>query len=302
MAWKQRLVAAIRAEVAAEKAAVTAETEKRATWWETTWSLAEVPRAEWSAAQSEYVKRTGHSQSEANKRRRTGTHLTESSVDGTLPTPSFAREANDWLGKAPTPEQVVEALHMLAQAEKDKMSLREVRSMFTGKPFTNTPENLTEADEDAVVERVAKKRPRVIARHVRTPAVAAAVVDDDETDRVISGEQLKRSIRRRDQKSLERNRQQNEEFGRDIEEATTEFEQNPVVDVDHEMELELRIAVNHLRRACLAQQRNHVLTVPQGERVDLNLTEAEHLIKTMRGESSLTEEDEAWLEELSNQA
>jgi hypothetical protein len=126
MTWKKRLVAAIKAEVTAEKAAEQAEAERRATWWETTWSLAEVPRSEWSEAQAEYVKRTGNSQSDANKRRRTGTHLTESSVDGTLPKPSFAREANDWLGKTPTPEQVIEALRMLAQAEKDDMSLREV--------------------------------------------------------------------------------------------------------------------------------------------------------------------------------
>jgi hypothetical protein len=49
--------------------------------------------------------------------------------------------------------------------------------MFTGRPFTNTPENLTEADEDAVVERVAKKRPEVIGRQMAKPTVAENVPD-----------------------------------------------------------------------------------------------------------------------------
>lgn len=173
--WKQALTRAITAEIAAEEAASSAEGERRRTWWATTWALAAVPRAEWGEAQAEYVKRTNHSKVYGDNRRRTGTRLPQTMLAHGLPTPRFAEAAANWIGKDGDEDKVKEAIKLLAQAEKDGMSLREFNQSLTGKPWTTTPENLTEQDEDEIVERVASKRPEVIARQAENEKVAREV-------------------------------------------------------------------------------------------------------------------------------
>lgn len=185
MTWKQALTRAINAEVAAEKAATVAEAEKRSTWWATTWALAAVPRAEWGEAQAEYVKRTNHSKGTANNRRQVGVRFTEVHLGVNLPQPRFARAAVEWVGKDGDEAKVKEAIKLLADAEKNEQSLREFNQALTGRPWTNAPENMTEADEDAVVEKVAKTRPIVVARQSQKPAVAEAVMKDPDNRRSI---------------------------------------------------------------------------------------------------------------------
>ena len=108
-------------------------------------------RCEWGEAQAEYVRRTGHSAATAKSRRSTGERLSESSLAATLPLPRFARIAAEWLGAKADEAKVVEAIKLLADAERDEMSLREFSAALTGRSWTKTPENLTEADEDAIL-------------------------------------------------------------------------------------------------------------------------------------------------------
>lgn len=191
--WKTALTRAINAEVAAEKAATQAETERRSTWWDTTWALATVPRAEWGEAQALYVQRTGHSKLTADSRRRTGTRLDQTSLAGGLPQPRFGREAAEAIGK--NGGDVAEYVKLLRQAERDELSVREFRQLLTGKPWTNSPENLTEADEDAVLEKVARTRPAAVARHTAKPQVAAAVVADPQATKSVIQQQSARTQR-----------------------------------------------------------------------------------------------------------
>jgi hypothetical protein len=185
MAWKTRLTAAIRAEVAADKAAVTAEDERRAAWWETTWALADVPRPEWSEAQTEYVTRTKHNKFTADKRRRAGARLTQTALAGCLPLPRFALEASDWIGKGGE-AKVAEAVKLLADAEADDMSLREFHTMLTGTSWTSTPENLTEAEEDAIAVKVIKRRPQRVLPEA--PAKAVRQQDQENARREIKAD------------------------------------------------------------------------------------------------------------------
>ena len=195
MTWKSALTRAINAEVAAEKAATQAEEVRRQTWWATTWALAAVPRSDWGEAQAEYVKRTNHSASTAKNRRLTGERLPESTLGSTLPMPRFAQAAATWIGKDGDEAKVKEAIKLLAQAEKDDVHLRAFNQLLTGKPWTNSPENLTEADEDAVVEKVARQRPHSVARHTSKPQVAAAIVADPKATQAVIQQQSKRTQR-----------------------------------------------------------------------------------------------------------
>ena len=167
MTWKQALTRAIKEEIAAEDAATSAEEVRRQTWWTTTWALAVVPRVEWGQAADQYVNqgggRRGFTKATANKRRFVGVRLTEVSLDGNLPQSRFAEAVVNWIGKDGDEVKVKEAIKLLAQAERDEVSLREFNQMLTGKPWTNTPENLTEADEDKIATKVARKRPHVVA-------------------------------------------------------------------------------------------------------------------------------------------
>ena len=193
--WKQALTRAISAEIAAEKAALSAEDERRSTWWATTWALADVPRAEWGEAQDEYVQRTGHSKVTAEKRRRTGTRLPQTVLAHGLPQSRFAEAAANWVGKDGDDAKVKEAIKLLAQAEKDEMSLREFSQSLTGKPWTKIAENLTEQDEDDIVERVAARRPEVIAQQVERPEVASKVVRNNKARSEVV-EQIRHGSRR----------------------------------------------------------------------------------------------------------
>jgi hypothetical protein len=195
MTWKTALTRAITAEVAAEQAATQAEGERRRTWWDTTWALAAVPRAEWSEAQMEYVKRTNHSKSTADMRRRTGTRLSETALACGLPQPRFAMKVTDWIGKDGDEAKVKEAVKLLADAEKGEQSLREFSQALTGKPWTNAPENLTEADEDAVIKKVARERPAAIGKQAANPKVAATIVEDKDANKGVIQAQSRRTRR-----------------------------------------------------------------------------------------------------------
>jgi len=166
MTWKTRLNAAIRAELAAEKTVTQAEDERRRTWWETTWALADVPRPEWGAVRDGYAKLTGHSKQTADNRRRTGGRLTQTHLAMSLPTPRFAEVAANWIGKDGDEDKVAEAIKLLADAEADGMSLREFHTMLTGRSWTATPENLTDAEEEAIARKVLKDRPETVLPEV----------------------------------------------------------------------------------------------------------------------------------------
>lgn len=161
--WKRALSAAISAELEAEQTAVAAEDARRSTWWATTWALAEVPRSEWGDAQALYIQRTKQSIGHAKERRSVGARFSQSRLGTTLPQPRFAQEASRWVRGNPDEDKLAEAVKLLADAEESEMSLREFSQMLTGKPWTKTAENLTEADEDAIVEKVARKRPERLA-------------------------------------------------------------------------------------------------------------------------------------------
>lgn len=180
--WKAALTRAITAEVTAEKAATQAEDERRRTWWATTWALAAVPRSDWGDAQAEYTKRTGHSVGYAKDRRTTGERLPQSRLGTTLPQPRFAQAVARWLGKSADEDKVLEAVKLLADAERSEQSLREFNQALTGKPWSS-PENLTQADEDAVIEKVARTRPEVIAQQTQKPQVAEAVMESTQSRR-----------------------------------------------------------------------------------------------------------------------
>ena len=188
MTWKSALTRAINEEVAAEKAATQAESERRRAWWATTWALALVPRAEWAEAQTLYVQKTNHNKSTAEHRRRTGTRFTETALASGLPNGRFAEVASNWVGKDGDEVKVKEAVRLLAEAEKNEQSIREFKLALTGKPWTNAPENMTEADEDAVVEKVATRRPQVVAQQATKPAVGKAIANIPQaTKSVIKG-------------------------------------------------------------------------------------------------------------------
>lgn len=195
MTWRQALTRAINAEVAAEKAATQAEDERRRTWWATTWALAAVPRAEWNEAQDEYVKRTGHNKSTADHRRTVGTRLIETALGSSLPQPRFAQAAANWIGAKADEAKTQEAIKLLADAERNEQSLREFNQALTGKPWTTAPENLTEADEDAVIEKVARTRPKAVAAQAAKPKVAAEIVEDKAATKAVIQQQSARTQR-----------------------------------------------------------------------------------------------------------
>ena len=124
------------------------------------------------------MRRTEHTKGTANNRRLVGGRLTEVHLGVNLPQPRFAREAADWIGKDGDEAKVMEAVALLADAEKGEQSLREFRQALTGRPWTNGPENLTSADEDAIVAKVVRERPAAVAEVVAKDPVA--------TDKVIS--------------------------------------------------------------------------------------------------------------------
>lgn len=200
MTWKQALTRAINAEVAAEQAATQAEGARRQTWWDTTWALASVPRAEWGEAQAEYVRRTNHSKDHATVRRTTGGRFTQNGLGTALPQPRFAIVASKWVGAKADETKVIEAVKLLADAEKNEQSLREFNLALTGKSWTNAPENMTEAEEDEVVRKVARKRPEIVAKQVAQPAVAAQVVADPQATTQVVRQRSQRTKRRIEQR------------------------------------------------------------------------------------------------------
>lgn len=183
----RRLRTLLRREVAAEATVTTAQTEWRDAWWATTWYLAAVPRNEWGEAMEQYVAETGHSQSYAKDRRRVGGCFTESRLASTFrPAPRMAKVAVEGLGRNPSDTAVAEMLLRLRQAETEEMSLREFSQAITGRPWTSAPENLTEADEDAVVERVIRKRPDDVAATLveRAPESIATAAETPSVARI----------------------------------------------------------------------------------------------------------------------
>ena len=193
--WKQALTRAINAEVAAERAATQAEEERRRTWWATTWALAAAPRAEAGDAVALYVAKTEHSISHAKRRRTTGERLPESRLGTTLPQPRFAMAASDWISKDGDEAKVAEAVKLLIDAERNEQSLREFNQALTGRSWTNAPEDLTEADEDAVVERVARTRPASIGRQAAKPAVAREITENPKAKKELIRAQSERTQR-----------------------------------------------------------------------------------------------------------
>lgn len=289
--WRRRLVTAVNEEVAAEKAATAAEEDRRRTWWATTWALASVPRTEWAEAQAEYVKRTGHSKIYCDNRRRTGTRLTETMLAHGLPTPRFAEAAANWIGKDGDEAKVALAITLLAEAEKNETSLREFSAALTGRPWTNKPENMTEAEEDAVIESVAKKRPRVIARQATKPTVAKAIVDNHDSQRSVRGAQTK--------KLVETNKEERHQMH-----ARTQAQRDGIKAVTgqlavglnglHMAEPHMTTALRALRKA--VEEREAATPSPdQDARMQIQADEAEILISAYRGISLV---DDAALREL----
>lgn len=273
--WSLRqLRTAVRAEVDAERAAEAQQAEWRRAWWETTWLLAACPRAEWGAAQAEYVKQTGHSKGAADHRRRTGTRLTQTDLGISLPQPRFAEAASNWIGRDGDAAKIAEAVKLLADAERDEMSLREFSQALTGRPWTNAPENLTAADEDVIIQRAARARPRQVARIIASEPAAAAAIDEFVDPPTLTSEQQRELV--------EDNDRRGREFGEVRDRMTTRLEHTGLV--DHEAELEVRAARMHLRRACVEFERNPLLDAEQRRDLDTGLDECEHLIRLLRGE------------------
>lgn len=281
-----RLDRALRAEQAAEQAASSAEQERRATWWETTWLLAACPRDEWANAQARYVERTGHNAQTAKTRRRVGATLTESTLAGTSPAPRFAQVVVESLGRSPSEASVQAGISALVQAEADGLSLREFSQQLTGRPWTNTAENLTEADEDAIVERAAQRRPEAVAAVVeRTPAARQAVTR--QRLNTVIDEQQRRRLVEQNRQAAERGRAADERMRTRLEHADV---------VHHEATRNVRSARMWLRKAAEEYERNPLMSVTQRADTDLALAECEHLISLLRGESDeWTETDREFL-------
>lgn len=167
--WLRPLVGAINAEQEAERSRAAAEDEYRRRWWQTTWALADVERAKWGEARDEYRRRTGHSGDYAKRRRTTGARLPERGLATPLPQPRFAQVAADALGSGASEADTAAMVGLLAYADEQGMSLREFSQQLTGRSWGGA-ESLTPAEEDAVVRRVARNR----------PAVLADIVEDDE--------------------------------------------------------------------------------------------------------------------------
>ena len=195
MSWKQALIRAINTEVAIEKTAATVEEERREAWWNTTWALAGVPRADWSEAAAEFMKRTGQKRATADSRRLIGSRISQTACASGFPLPGLSQVAATWLGKSPTDEEVNEAIAAMAKAEADGMSWREFGVLLNGAPAHKSPENMTEDEEDAVVAKVAQQRPAVVAQQVAKPAVAAATIEDPKA-RTAVRQQAEQSRRR----------------------------------------------------------------------------------------------------------
>jgi hypothetical protein len=171
------LASAIDAETTAEASKASAETTYRRAWWATTWALADVADADWPAARTLYLDRTGHHPNTATMRRRAGRRLGRTLEIASLP-PRMAIVAADHLGETPDQADVTAMVELLAEADADGMSLREWRHQLTGRSWTTTPENLTTDEKLAIARQVAREAPAKLAEVVDADYGAASAYRD----------------------------------------------------------------------------------------------------------------------------
>jgi hypothetical protein len=179
-----RLTSAINAELKAEQTADRAERHRRQAWWNTTWALAEVPRADSRKAIERYVEMTGQSARYAEQRRHTGAKFTKVLLGQNFPLGRLAMQAYNV--KTATVED-------LLHAEREGMSLREFNAYLTGKRWSDEkPADAKEAIKDAVkafgadaVAEAASAEPEV-----RSKVVDDFVQDFDEKQHVPSDDSL----------------------------------------------------------------------------------------------------------------
>ena len=163
----QRLETAITAELAAERTAEQAERDRRQTWWNTTWALADVPsapRPQLTQAINRYCEMTGHSRDHASDRRKAGETFRG------FETPELPKGRLAMLAA-----QNGGTIEDLMHAETTGMSLREFHTYLTGNRWSDErPTTATEAIRDAVRDHGAE----AVADAIRTdaPAVADEIV------------------------------------------------------------------------------------------------------------------------------
>lgn len=134
---------------------------------------------------------------------------------------------------------------------------------------------------EAVAEHVATRAPRETARAVTRVPAASAAADQE---------------RARTREIYDRGREQYDRIGDAIDSATTRLERSGLG--EHEAERDLRSASALMRRAVDAFHRNAELTDDQRERMDASLDQIEHLLRLLRGGTTWTDEDLAWLANL----
>jgi hypothetical protein len=182
-----RLKRAVKAEAKADAERVTANEVWRSAWWETTHLLAECPDAIWPTVKAEYLKHTGHADSRASSRRRIGRTfsrdiLADPSVF-TLPGPRMSEEAVKVLGSSPAPAEITKMVQRVLEAEAIGTSLRSFAQELTGKSWTSSPPDMTPADEDAVVARMARSRPEALAAAVADNPRLMGAIDEERNRR-----------------------------------------------------------------------------------------------------------------------
>lgn len=161
----------------------SAETAWRRSWWETTRLLAACPDEDWAEAKAAYAANIGAA-SMASDRRKAGRRLPESFfIKGRLPGPRMAQAAATALGADASDNDIAEMVARLYDAEDDGLTLREFSQLITGRPWTNSPEDLTNADEDAIIARIARNRPEALAAAVADSPKAMGAVDDERSRR-----------------------------------------------------------------------------------------------------------------------
>jgi len=178
-----RLDKALKNERRADLDRSSAETAWRQSWWETTRLLAACPGEDWSEAKATYLANIG-SIKMASDRRKAGRRLPESFfTEGQLPGPRMALSAATALGADASDEATAEMVAKLYAAEADGLTLREFSQAITGRSWTNVPEELTRADEDAIIRRLADRRPEALAAAVADSPKAMGAVDDERSRR-----------------------------------------------------------------------------------------------------------------------
>lgn len=178
-----KLTKALEAEHRADMDRASAEDAWRKSWWATTWLLAECPAEDWPTARDAYVDNIG-SASVASDRRRTGQRLPLSALtEGRLPGPRMAQAASSTLGGKASDSDTAEMVAKLYAAEDEGLTLREFSQQITGRSWTKAPEDLTKADEDAILARIAAKRPEALAAAVAESPAAMGHVEDEKSRR-----------------------------------------------------------------------------------------------------------------------